>query len=198
MDFEQVNSIADRISKGENSGLYEQLVRECVPYCLYLKQKLGFLQILDTEVAREFAADAVSDAIIVKENRGLPFAICLHNTFRDRCRQIYRSIRERAREDILKICEVQNPPSTIGTGPKKPSPPIQAERNEEKELFRNELENHEKFSKTLIYQRMRCLAYKEMAAIFDTTINECKRVFWHDFNAIKNKLRHRYVKDEDL
>jgi len=198
MDFEQANSIADRISKGENSGLYEQLVRECVPYCLYLKQKLGFYQILQKDVAKEFAADAVSDAIMVKENRGLPFAICLHNTFRDRCREIYRSIRERSKEDILKKCEVQNPLLFIRVGTKETSPPIQAERNEERDLFRNELEHHEKFSKTLIYQRMRCLTYKEMAAIFDTTINECKRVFWHDFNIIRDKLRQHYVKDEDL
>ncbi len=198
MDFEQANSIADRISKGENSGLYEQRVRECVPYCLYLKQKLGFHQILDKEVAKEFAADAVSDAIMVKGNRGLPFAICLHNTFRDRCREIYRIIREHSQKDIANKCDIQNPPNVIGAGPKRPSPPIQTEINEERDLFRNELEHHEKFSKTLIYQRMRCLTYKEMAAIFDTTINECKRVFWHDFNIIRDKLRQHYVKDEDL
>ncbi len=198
MDFEQANSIADRISQGENSGLYEQLVRECVPYCLYLKQKLGFHQILDKEVAKEFAADAVSDAIMVKENRGLPFAICLHNTFRDRCREMCRIVRERSKENITTKCDIQNPPPVIGVGPRRPSPLIQAEKNEERDLFRNELEHHEKFSKTLIYQRMRCLTYKEMAAIFDTTINECKRVFWHDFNVIRDKLRQHYVKNEDL
>jgi len=198
MDFELANSIANRVSQGENSGLYQQLVQMCIPYCLYLKQKLGFYQILQKDVAKELAADGVSDAIMVKENRGLPFVICLHNTFRDRCREMCRIIREHSQKDIANKCDVQNPPNVIGVGPRRPSPPIQAARNEEKKIFRTELEKHGKFSKTLIYQRMRCLTYKEMAAIFDTTINECKRVFWHDFNLIRNKLRQRYVKEEDL
>ena len=197
MDFEHANQLADRISQGENSGLYEQLVRECVPYCLYLKQKLGFHQILQKDVAKELAADGVSDAIMIKENRGLPFVICLHNTFRDRCREMCRIVRERSKENITTKCDIQNPPPVIGVGPRRPSLPTQAARKEEKEIFRTELEKHEKFSKALIYQRMRCLTYKEMAAIFDTTINECKRVFWHDLNLIRNKLRQRYVKEED-
>lgn len=198
MDFKLANQLAGRISQGENSGLHEQLVSMCTPYLLYVKQQFGFYQISKKDVVEELAADAVADSIMVKEYRRLPFTICLQNAFRNCCRKRCRILREHAKEDVVAKCETRNPPSAIGVGPSRPSPEIQAQRNEEKEIFHNELKKHKKFSKTIIYERMRHSTYKEMAIIFNRTLNECKRVFWSNFNEIRSNLRQRYVKEEDF
>lgn len=197
MDFKVANEIADQIGQGENSGLHEQLVSMCIPYLLYVRQQFGFYQISKNDVVEELAADAVADSIMAKEYKKLPFTICLQNAFRDCCRKRYRILREHAKEDLMAKCEIQIPPAIIGVGPRRPLPEIQAQRNEEREIFHNELKKHEKFSKALIYQRMRRSTYKEMASIFNTTLNECKRVFWRNFNQIRNNLQQRYVKEED-
>lgn len=196
MNFEFANQCAERISKGENTGLFERLVSECTSYLLRLRIRFGFHQIHIQDVIHELAADAVTDSITDKKRGNLPFAICLCNAFRDVCRQRYRIIREHSKENIIAACDIKDPPPVIGVGPKRPSSEIQAQRNEEKEIFQKELENHEKFSKKVVYERMRCSTYKEMAEVFGETLNECKRVYWHNFNIIREKLRWRYVKDE--
>ena len=42
MDFEQANILADRISRGENGKLYEDLVLHCLGYLINLKKHLQF------------------------------------------------------------------------------------------------------------------------------------------------------------
>lgn len=197
MDFKLANEMADKISRGDHDYLYHELVSSCASYLLFLRQRFGFYCIPVSEVEDELAADAVSDAIMVKGDRNLPFTICLHNTFRDCCRRRLRSIRERDKDSIMEQCEIRASATIIGVGPKRPSAEIQIQRREEKELFLDELENHDPFSKLLIYQRMRGSTFPEMMIIFDSTLNECKRVYWHDFNHIRDTLRRKYGSDDE-
>ena len=180
MDFVVVNQWAERIEQGENGDLLARLTRQCTPYFLMLRKKLGFYRIPEAEVQGDLASDAITKAFVDKERRGLPFGICMHNAFRDCCRQRMKSIREHDNDGILdKIIH-----------PRYRPPDLEAQLSETVELVNGILKDHEPFSKKVVFQRMKGSTYPEMGEIFKTTTNECKRVFWHDFNDIRTKIRH--------
>lgn len=197
MDFKAANELADRFIREESESIYQQLVKMCIPYLLFVKDRFGFFCVTARDVVNELASDAVFDAITAKSKRNLPFTICLQNTFRDCCRKRIRIIREHAKEGFLTKCEIRNPPTVIGVGPRRPSVELQVQREEEKQLFRDELERHGPFSRKLIYQRMRGSTFPEMVRIFETPFNECKNIYWHDINNIRDELRQRYVEEEN-
>jgi hypothetical protein len=191
MDFPHANEIADRISRGENGGLHKQLVLMCTPYLLCLRVRFGFWRISAREVRDELAAGAVSDSIIAKSQKNISFLICLHNSFRDCCRQRNKSNREQDTGFVLKQCAITDPPFIIGVGPRRSSLDAQVQQDEERQLLRDELQRHDPFSINLIYEKMRGATIPEMAESFNTPYNECKRVYWHDFNSIRASFRQR-------
>ena len=180
MDFAAVNEYAERIEQGENGGLLNKLTRMCIPYFLYLRKKLGFYRIPESEVRDELASDAIAKLFIDQKRRGRLYSICLHNAFRDCCRERMKSIREHDNDGIMdKIMHSRYR-----------SPETQAQLNEIEELVGCILADHEPLSKKVVFQKMRGSTYPEMAEIFQTTSNECKRVYWHDFNDVLEKMKH--------
>ena len=47
------------------------------------------------------------------------------------------------------------------------------------------LATHDPFSKQVVYQKSRGSTYPDMSDIFKTTLNECKRVYWHDIDVLR-------------
>jgi hypothetical protein len=187
MDFDLANQYARQILEGKDDQ-YQELVKMCLPYLYYLRKKMGFYSISLKEVKNELAADAVSDAIMVQRRRKLPFSICIHNSFRDICRKRNRIIREHNANNIVSQFDIEESGKVVFAGIRHPSPQVKACDNELIELANNILKNHNRFSKQVVYQKTRGSTYPEMADIFSTTLNECKRVYWHDINHIREKL----------
>ena len=187
MDFNLANQYAKEIGQSEDTHKHKKLVSMCVPYLLHLRIKLGFQCIPPREVKNELASDAVSDAIM-KENSNLPFSYRLHNTFRDICRKRVRITREHDSNEMIDQCDIRVPQLLMGTSTPPPSPPAQSQDNELIELANTILKEHDPFSKKVVYQKTRGSTYPEMSDIFETTLNECKRVYWHDVNDIRKKL----------
>lgn len=187
MDFDLANQYAKQILEG-NDDRYQELVKMCLPYVYYLRTKMGFYRISLKEVKNELAADAVSDAIMAQRRRKLPFSICIHNSFRDICRKRNRIIREHDTNNIVSQCDIEESRKVMCAGTRHPSPQVKARDNELVELANNILKNHNRFSKQVVYQQTRGSTYPEMANIFSTTLNECKRVYWYDINHIRKKL----------
>jgi len=188
MDFDMANQYAEQIRQGKEDQLFQELITMCIPYLLYLRKKLGFHNISLKDVRTELAADAVSDAIMAQQIRKLPFSICIHNTFRDLCRKRNRIIREHDTDNIISNCDIEESRKVMGGGTRYPSPQVKAQDNELVELANNILKNHNRFSKQVVCQKTRGSTYLDMADIFSTTLNECKRVYWHDINHIREKL----------
>ncbi|MBW7992413.1 MAG: hypothetical protein FVQ84_20690 [Planctomycetes bacterium] len=187
MDFDMANQYAKQILEGKDDQ-YQELVKMCLPYLYYLRKKMGFYRISLKEVKNELAAGAVSDAIMAQRERKLPFSICIHNEFRDICRARNRIIREHDTNNIVSQCDIEEPRKVMCVGTRHPSPQVKARDNELVELANNILKNHNRFSKQVVYQKTRGSTYPEMAGIFSTTLNECKRVYRHDINHIREKL----------
>ena len=198
MDFELANQWADRISRGENGGLHKKLVSLCMPYFFYLKRRFGFNDISSDDIKKELANSAVNMAASIKGEKGKPFTICLQNAFRDCCRELQRIIRERYAGDLLaEIDEVViEPRKTVAGGRKQTSSVFKAQKQEEMEAVREELRMHENLSKKIIIRKMKGSTYQEMALSFNKPFNECKKVFWHNVNTIRNNLKDFY-KEED-
>ena len=187
MDFDLANQYAKQILEG-NDDQYQELVKMCLPYLYYLRKKMGFYRISLKEVKNELAADAVSDAIMAQRIRELPFSICIHNSFRDVCRERNRIIREHDTKNIVSQYDTEESRKVMGVGSGHPSPQVKARDNELVELANNILKIHDHFSKQVVYQKTSGSTYPDMAYIFSTTLNECKRVYWHDINHIREKL----------
>jgi len=192
VDYNLANSYAEQIKQGGGVELHQRLASMCTSYLLYLRKKLGFYCIPVREITCELVADAVSDAIIAQEKRNLPFTICLHNAFRDCCRQRVRIIREQNTNDLMGKCDIASFPLVIGMGSHIHSAEVKAQNAEQLELANKIMNNHDRFSKKVIYQKMRGSTYPEMADIFNTTLNECKRVYWHDIHYIRKKFGQNY------
>ena len=188
MDFDLANQYAEEISQGGNQERHRELVAMCVPYLLYLKKRFGFHCILRGEVKNELAADAVSDAIVDRQRRNLPFTLCLQNTFRDLCRKRVRITREHDSNNIIDKCDIKLPGLMVGVSTPYPSPPAKAQDNELIKLAKNILNDHEPFSKEVVYHKTRGSTYPEMGDVLKTTSNECKRIYWHDIDDIRKKL----------
>ncbi len=187
MNFNLANHYAEEINQGQEE-MYQQLVSLCIPYFLYIRKKFGFPSISVEQVKKELAFDAVTDALIVKQNRSLPLGLCLQNSFRDVCRKRIRITREHDTGKIMEQCNIKIPGSLLGASSPEPLPPDKAENNEIVELTKNILEDHDPFSKKVVFQKTRGSTYPDMASIFSTTSNECKRVYWHDVYHLREKL----------
>ena len=187
MDFDLANQYAKQILEGKDDQ-HQKLVRMCLPYLYSLRKRFGFYSISFKEIKNELAADAVSDAIMAQGRRKLPFSKCIQNSFRDICRKRIRVIREHDRNNIVSQCDIEGHRKLMCSGTKHPSPQIRAQEDDLVELVNNILENHDHFSKQIVYQKTRGSTYPEMVTIFKKELNECKRVYWHDINHIRNKL----------
>ncbi|HDZ69405.1 MAG TPA: hypothetical protein ENH43_03195 [Phycisphaerales bacterium] len=97
-------------------------------------------------------------------------------------------MREHDTGNIFSQCDIEESRKVMGGGTRYPSPQIKAQDNELVEFAENILKNHDDFSKKVVYQKTRGSTYPEMAKIFDTVLNECKRVYWHDINDLREKL----------
>ena len=192
MDYDLANNYAEQIKQGGGAELYQKLANMCTSYLLYLRKKLGFHCISVREITLELTADAVSDAIIAQGKRNLPFTICLHNTFRDRCRQRYRVIQGQNVDYIMGKCGIASLAFISDIDTHTPSAEVWVQDAEQIELANKIMDNHDRFSKRVIYQKMKGSTYPEMADIFDTTLNECKRIYWHDMNHIRKKFGQNY------
>ena len=192
MDYNLANSYAEQIKHGGGAELHQKLARMCTSYLLYLRKKLGFYCISELEIKSELAADAVSDAIMAQGRRNLPFTICLQNAFRDCCRERVRIIREQNTNDLIDKCDIAGLTLVVGMGTQSRSAETKVQNAEQVELANDILESHDRFSKKVIYQKMRGSTYPEMADIFNTTLNECKRVYWHDIHHIRKEFGQNY------
>ncbi len=188
MDFDLANEYAEQIRQGQDEH-YKCLVKMCIPYLLGLRKRLGFYCISLRDVTEELAADAVSDAIMEVQRRQLPFTICLHNAFRDLCRKRLRTTREHDTDEIMDKCDIPQESRAYRINSRYPSPPVWSQDQELTEMVHNILTtDHEPFSTQVIYEKTRGSTYPEMAELFKTTLNECKRVYWHDVTELRNKL----------
>ena len=192
MDYDLANNYAEQIKQGGGAELYQKLANMCTSYLLYLRKKLGFHCIPVREISLELAADAVSDAIIAQGKRNLPFTICLHNTFRDRCRQRHRVIQGRNMDYIMDKCGIASLAFISDIDTHTPSAEVRVQNAEQIELANKIMDSHDRFSKRVINQKMKGSTYPEMADIFGTTLNECKRIFWHDMNHIRKQFGQNY------
>lgn len=195
MDFKQANEYADQIAKTGDRELHNSLVSMCIPYLVHLRTKLGYCSISKREVRDELASDAVSDAIM-KDGNNKVFVYRLKNTFRDLCRIRIRIIREHDSNQRIAECDIRLPKLLMGTSTSPPSPPVQSQVNEIVKLANEILVNHDPFSRKVVLQKTRGATYPDMSDIFETTSNECKRVYWHDLNHIRALLNPSSDKDE--
>lgn len=181
MDRKLANQYAARVLQGEGAESFQTLVSMCIGYSLYVRRRFGFWDIPVDEVKNELVADAVTDAIMFKGKRNIPFDICLQNTLRDNYRKRRYIVREHFAEDISTIFDDLHPSQRMGEHTSHQSPEEEAQQGEFIELLNDVFENHEPFSKKVVYQRMRGSTYPELEEFFCTPRKECKRVFWHDF-----------------
>ena len=187
MDFQRANQCADEIARTGDSDLHKSLVSMCTPYLLYLRKKLGFCSITETEVREELASDAVSDAIMKADNDKC-FVYRLKNTFRDVCRIRVKITREHDANQRIADCDIRVPKLLMGTGTPPPAPPVESQKNELVKMANDILVNHDPFSRKVVIQKSRGATYPDMSDIFETTSNECKRVYWHDLLHIRALL----------
>ncbi|MCK5000307.1 MAG: hypothetical protein KAS23_12260, partial [Anaerohalosphaera sp.] len=89
-------------------------------------------------------------------------------------------------------CDVAGLPLIVGMGTHTPSAEVRVQDAEQVELANKIMDNHDLFSKKVVYQKMKGSTYPEMADIFSTTLNECKRVYWHDMNHIRKQFGQNY------
>ncbi len=189
MDYKLANQYAEQIKLGGSGKTLKKLVLMCIPRLRYWRRRLGFYRIPAEEIEQSLASEAVSDAIMAQERRNLPFTICLHNAFRDCCRERLRSIREQDVHGIIDKCDIRSRPNVIGIGPRRPSAEDQVEDDEIIELAYNVLRNHDRFSRQVVYQKTRGSTYPEMAEIFGKTLDKCKRVYWNDVDHLRSKIK---------
>jgi hypothetical protein len=191
-DYNLANNYARQIGQGSNAHRYPELTNMCTSYFLYLRKKLGFYCIPEKEIIRELAFDAVSDAIMAQGKRNLPFTICLQNSFRDLCRKHERIINDKYIQTVKGMCSIAGISLVIDMGAQVPSAEVQVHNADEIQLANAILDNHDRFSKKVVYQKSRGSTYPDLADVFSTTDNECKRVYWHDIRHIRKQFGQNY------
>lgn len=194
--FEDANELADQIGRGGNRGLHEELVQMCIPYLFGLRKRFGFRDISVETVRNELAKDAVSDGVALIKHRKLPFTLCLRNAFRDCCRERRKLARKPTVEELTKKCGISHVSPTSETHSEHLSPDAEAVKEERLALIGRELENHEPVSKRVVYEWMRGSPYKEIAPEFGKTDQQCRAVFQHDMNKIRENLRRHTADDK--
>jgi len=194
VDFDYAAELAERIGRGENGDLRQQLIDLCIPYFWGVRSRFGFYDISYRDVDEELAADAINDAILIVEHRKSAFGIRLQNAFRELCRQRRRHRRRPTAKELAAKCDPSYLPGITGS---RPPANLGAEQNESIELIRHELENHEKASKTAIYERMRGSSYQEIAMILGKDAHRSRALFWDNLKQIRKNLRIGKTKNQD-
>jgi len=190
MDFKLANSYAEQIVQGDgDQKLLKKLTSMSIGYLIHVRNKFGFYKIPSYNIEHHMASEAVGMAIMAMERRNLPFTMCLKNSFRDLCRQRLKSIREDRVGNILEKCDIGALPMVIDSKPKAAAPDIKAENNEIIERSNDLLDDHDPFSKKVVLQKTRGSTYPEMADIFSTKQDACKRVYWHDIDLLRVKFK---------
>lgn len=186
--FEKANQFAGQFGQKIGDNQLQELILTCMPYFMYLRKKSRYFRIPIEYIKKEIAPSAINQAFLIQQRRKIPFSYCLQNAFRDCCREQLRRLREHDTDNIVSQCDIEGHSKLMCGGTKHPSPQIKAQENELVELVDNILKNHNRFSKQVVYQKIRGSTYPEMADIFFTTMNECKRVYWHDIYHIRETL----------
>ena len=191
MDYELIDQCAERMRKDDNK-LRDELVSLCIPYLLHIRIKWGFQSIPVKEVKDELVSDAIAEAFIKQTKGSLRFSLRLRNTFRDLCRARVKILRQERNIDIADACGI-SPPSSAFRGNTQPgSPNAEPDQNEKIRLVKEILQNHDPFSKKVVYEKVRGSTYAEMADIFGTLWVECKRVYWRDLYHLRKKLNKKF------
>ena len=195
MDFDRAAELADRIRKGENGNLRKQLIGMCIPYFWGVRMRFGFHEISYRDVAGELASDAVNNAIFFMRKSKSAFGIRLQNAFRTCCRQRCRYRRRLTAEELAEKCGLLYPVRTVES---RLPPDLAAEQNERLELVRHELANHERTSRTAIYERMRGSSYQEIAMILGgKNTHQSRALFWDNLKRIRENLHVGKMEDQD-
>jgi len=190
VDFKLANSYAEQIvQSGDDHELFKKLTLMSISYMMYIRVKFAFHKIPTRHIKDHLASEAVGIAIMAMARRNLPFTICIRNAFRDLCRQRLRIIRERRVGNIMEKCNIGDLPKVVGVGPRRPAHDVKVEDDEIIKLSHDLLNNHDPFSKKVVLQKTRGSTYPEMAEIFSTKQDECKRVYWHDIDHLRVKLK---------
>jgi hypothetical protein len=194
VDFAHAAALAERIRRGENGALRQELLDLCLPYFSDLKTKWGFRWISHREV-EELASDAINDAIFTLAGGKAAFWMRLQNAFRKCCRQRNRW---RRRPTVETLVQKSDPARLVKITGSQPPTDTGSQHKELIELIHRELENHERTSKTAIYERMRGASYEEIATILSKDAHRSRALFWDDVKQIrKNGALRRCMKDED-
>ena len=187
MDFARANEIAERIARGENGGLFQELNDMCLPYFNYLTKKFGFYSIPFENIEQCLGPDAIHRAIVDRAGSILPFSVRLCNAFRDSCRQEFRirrvtywqqleeALQEKQDRDNRNLCPIG----------------LQS-RAELWRAFLDALAPHDTLSKTVVISHSQGATYAEMAVCLMVDEVQCKRVYWHDFYHIRKYFVSRY------
>ena len=186
--IKKADQFAEQFGQKIDDKQLQELILTCMPYFMSLRKKFRYFRIPIEDIKNEIAPSAISQAFIIQQRRKISFPYCLQNAFRDCCREQLRRLRERGAQNIISQCGIEEHGKLMCSGTKHPSPQIKAQDKELVELATDILKNHEELSKRAVYQKTRGSTYPEMADIFKTTLNECKRVYWHDINDLRKKL----------
>ena len=186
--FKKADQFAEQFDQEISNDQLQDIILTCMPYFMYLRKAFGFLRIPTEDIKKEIAPLVINQAFLIQQRRKISFSYCLQNAFRDCCREQLRQLRERYAGNIISKCDICESREVVGSGTRYPSPELKVQEHELFELATNILKDHEDLSKKVVYQKTRGSTYPEMAAIFSTTLNECKRVYWHDINDLRKKL----------
>jgi len=194
VDFDDAAKLAERIGRGENGKLRQQLIDMCIPYFLGIRFRFGLRDISYEDVTEELTSDAINDVMFIMRDSRSAFGIRLQNAFRKCCRERSRQKRRLTARELAEKCDSSYLPGITGSRP--PANPG-AEQNESIELIRHELETHAKASKTAIYERMRGSSYQEIAMILGKDAHRSRALFWDNLKQIRKNLRIGKTKDQD-
>lgn len=186
--FKKADQFAEQFGQKISDEQLQELILTCMPYFMYLRKKFRYFRIPIEYIKKEIAPSAINQAFLIQQRRKIFFSYCLQNAFRDCCREQFRQLREHDTDNIVSQCDIEGHRKLMCGGTKPPSPQIKAQENDLAELVDNILKKHNRFSKQVVYQKTRGSTYPEMADIFKTALNECKRVYWHDIKHLRKKL----------
>lgn len=188
--FKKADQFAEQFGQKISDEQLQELILICMPYFMYLRKSFCFFRIPIEDIKKEIAPSSINQAFLIQQRRKIPFSLCLQNAFRDCCRKQMRLLREHDADNIAIRCYIEKSQKLLDNSIGYPSPEVKAQENDLVELVDNILKKHSRFSKQVVYQKTRGSTYPEMADIFKTALNECKRIYWHDIYHIREKLNH--------
>lgn len=191
IDPPKINEIAERISKGENGGLYQELNSLCQPYFRSLARRFGFSCISAHAIEQSVGPDAIHRAIVNEAGIALPFNTRLQNAFRNSCRQEVRFLRAKHIEKLWRIIQARPIQGDFGLSPLE-----HLSRKEFRGAFLVALAQHDRLSKRAVIRRMRGATYVEIGMCLTISPEKSKSIFWHDFTNIKNYFLSQYKSND--